>query len=269
MTAAAPPREVAAHLVVESDGPTEFVLAVSAADGVPLAGESLRVALDGAPVGTREIPDLHGTRLTLFLAGAGRLAIDYAATALGRAAAPRVEELDVITYVRPSRYVPADAMTDRARAEFAGLSGRDAVVAIERFVHESLEYRPAGPLRGGAVETLEAGAGVCRDFAHVALGFLRALDFPARFVAVYAPGLTPPDFHAVVEVLVEGRWEVIDPTRLAPRQDFVRIATGRDAADTAFLTNTLGDVRLLALDVRARAIAPSTDDDRSVRVELG
>lgn len=268
MTAAAPPREVAAHLVVESDGPTEFVLAVSAADGLPLAGESLRVTLDGDPVGTREIPDLHGTRLALFLAGAGRLEIDYEATVLDRAAAPRVEELDVITYVRPSRYVPADAMTDRARAEFAGLAGRDAVVAVERFVHESLDYRPVGPLRGGALETLEAGAGVCRDFAHVALGFLRALDIPARFVAVYAPALEPPDFHAVVEVLVEGRWEVIDPTRLAPRQDFVRIATGRDAADTAFLTNTIGDIRLVDLEVRASAASPSRDGDRAVAVQL-
>jgi hypothetical protein len=44
---------------------------------------------------------------------------------------------------------------------------------------------------------------------------------------------------------------VVDATRLAPRSGLVRIATGRDSADTAFLTNTLADVELLALEVSA------------------
>ena len=59
------------------------------------------------------------------------------------------------------------------------------------------------------------------------------------------------DFHAVAEVFLEGRWNVVDATYLAPRQSLVRIATGRDAADTAFLTTIEGDVELLEVDVRA------------------
>ncbi len=65
---------------------------------------------------------------------------------------------------------------------------------------------------------------------------LRARNVPARLVAVYAPGLQPMDFHAVVEAAIDGEWRAVDATTLAPRQSLVRIATGRDASDTAFLT---------------------------------
>jgi len=52
-------------------------------------------------------------------------------------------------------------------------------------------------------------------------------------------------------VHVDGQWQVVDATYLAPRQSLVRIATGRDAADTAFLTTLEGDVELLEVIVRA------------------
>ena len=78
--------------------------------------------------------------------------------------------------------------------------------------------------------------GVCRDYAHLVIALLRGLDVPARLAAVYAPGLQPMDFHAVAEALIGGQWRVVDATLLAPRASLVRIATGRDAADTAFLS---------------------------------
>jgi transglutaminase-like putative cysteine protease len=52
------------------------------------------------------------------------------------------------------------------------------------------------------------------------------------------------DFHAVAEAFVEGQWRVVDATCLAPRQTMVRISTGRDAADTAFLDNHRGTITL-------------------------
>jgi transglutaminase-like putative cysteine protease len=121
---------------------------------------------------------------------------------------------------------------------------------------------------GGAVETLEVGQGVCRDYAHLTAALLRALDVPARLVAVYAPQLEPMDFHAVVEALVDGRWVCVDATRLAPRQGLVRMSTGRDATDTAFLTNTVSDVSLLSLAVSATADETFVDDPSDL-VELG
>lgn len=59
------------------------------------------------------------------------------------------------------------------------------------------------------------------------------------------------DFHAVAEAFVEGQWRVVDATLLAPRQTLVRIATGRDAADTAFLDNHKGAITLDRLVVSA------------------
>ena len=72
-------------------------------------------------------------------------------------------------------------------------------------------------------------AGVCRDFAHLAIAFCRSLGIPARFVSAYAYGLNPPDFHVYIEAFLGGRWILFDPTRLAPQSSFVRIGQGRDA----------------------------------------
>jgi transglutaminase-like putative cysteine protease len=92
---------------------------------------------------------------------------------------------------------------------------------------------------------------VCRDFAHLVVAMLRAVNVPARLVAVYAPGLYPMDFHAVAEAFVDGQWRVVDATLLAPRQSLVRIATGRDASDTAFLANHKGAIVLNSMNVMA------------------
>ena len=102
----------------------------------------------------------------------------------------------------------------------------------------------------GAVDALLVGRGVCHDYAHLVAALLRALDVPVRVTAVYAPGLQPMDFHAVAEVLVDGSWRVVDASLLAPWASLVRIATGRDAADTAFLS-TYGPITLLEAEVSA------------------
>jgi transglutaminase-like putative cysteine protease len=68
------------------------------------------------------------------------------------------------------------------------------------------------------------------------ISFARALDMPARMVSAYAWRLDPPDFHAVVEVYLDGGWYLIDPTGLAPVDGLVRIAVGRDATDISFMT---------------------------------
>jgi transglutaminase-like putative cysteine protease len=121
----------------------------------------------------------------------------------------------------------------------------------------------------GAVDTLLGGRGVCRDFAHLVAALLRARDVPARVAAVYAPGLHPMDFHAVAEALVDGTWRVVDATLLAPRSSLVRIATGRDAADTAFLTVIGGTVDLVGLEVSAIVEGTLPGDDPRELVSLG
>jgi hypothetical protein len=69
------------------------------------------------------------------------------------------------------------------------------------------------------------------------------------------------DFHAVVEADVDGTRCVVDATRLAPTSSLVRICSGRDAADTAFLT-TLGAARFEGMTVTATTAGalPAPDD---------
>lgn len=234
--------------------PTSVVLAVQVASGWPVGGERLRVQLEDIDVPMHEIDDDHGGRLQAFTVGAGDLRVRFEAEVTGAGPAAPLHPVDTVRYIRPSRYCESDALVDTARAEFGGLVGAELAFAVTEWVHERLRYTPgASAPTDGALATLASGAGVCRDFAHLEIAMLRALDTPARLVAVYAPGLTPMDFHAVVEALVDGRWLVFDPTRLAPRRAMVRIATGRDAADTAFVTNTLADLELLELEVDATA----------------
>lgn len=254
-------REVSTSLTFAVDGVTDFVLALAPADGVPVVSESMTVELDGRRVAVTAAREGPGNRLALFRAGSGSLQIAYTATIVGRAAPAVVDPLDSILYTRPSRYAQSDALTDFARERFNGLRGWDLARGVADWVHAHLEYRPelSSPV-GGAVETLDARGGVCRDYAHVTAALLRAMDQPARLVSVYAPQLEPMDLHAVVEVLVDGRWLVVDATRLAPRQSLVRVSTGRDAADIAFETNTLNDVELQSMRVEAHADATTPDD---------
>ena len=119
----------------------------------------------------------------------------------------------------------------------------------------------------GAVRTLLARQGVCRDYSHLCVALLRAQGIPARLVAVYAPGLDPMDFHAVAEAWVDDGWRVVDATTLAPRGTLVRIATGRDASDTAFLNVLSGRADLVDVVVTATAdTLPDDDLDRLVSI---
>ena len=94
---------------------------------------------------------------------------------------------------------------------------------------------------------------MCRDFAHLVVSLLRAKDVPTRLVAAYAPHLNPMDFHAVVEVAVGDEWLLLDATGRAPRRSMLRIATGRDAADTAYLASDGSALALTSVRVRAAA----------------
>jgi transglutaminase-like putative cysteine protease len=261
-------RSMRSRITLEVVEPTAFMLAISTARGVPITSEHLEVRIGGELVETRELDEIHGTRQQLFETAPGILEIVYSATVTGRAAPLPVDAVDEITYLRPSRYVQSDTLQPFARETFPGLDGAALVRSVGSWVHERLRYVPeASSPTGGAVETLEVGAGVCRDYAHLTAALLRALDVPARLVSVYAPQLQPPDFHAVVEAVVDGRWVVVDSTRLAPRSGMVRMATGRDAADTAFLTNTMADILFRTLEVKAEADV-ELEDDPDELVEL-
>jgi transglutaminase-like putative cysteine protease len=91
--------------------------------------------------------------------------------------------------------------------------------------------------------------GVCRDFAHLAVAFCRALNIPARYCTGYLSdiGVPPPyaamDFAAWFEVFLGGQWHTFDPRNNEPRIGRILLARGRDAADVAIAT-TFGPNKL-------------------------
>jgi transglutaminase-like putative cysteine protease len=256
--------QVGSSLGFDVTAPAEIVLQIAAAD--PLT-ESLSVASDGRAVEVVELPG----RQHYLRAPKGRLTVTYSAeVAVDRPAPEGVTELDRIVALRPSRYCPSDRMAGFAARQFGGLGDPTATVrAITAWVHDHLSYEAgsSGPTTD-AVDTLLDGRGVCRDYAHVVATLCRAMDVPARVAAVYAPGLSPMDFHLVVETALEGRWRVWDATRLAPRPSLIRIATGRDAADTALETTLSGQLTMPELLITAVAGGDLPVDDHLPLVEL-
>jgi hypothetical protein len=265
-------REVGAEIEVEVIEPTtlEFQIAVARQPGIDVS-ESLAIKLNGKTIEPREIIGEHHTRIHTMKADKGILTLSYSATVVGHADPAPASDIDMITYLRPSRYAEADKFFGFAATEFQQYGASMTLLEnVSSWVGTRLNYVPGSsdPI-DGAADTLLAGAGVCRDYAHLVIALLRALSVPARLVAVYAPGCQPMDFHAVVEAFVEGAWRVVDATCLAPRQSMVRIATGRDAADTAFLDNHKGAVTLNNATITAVVDGELPNDSIEQFVSLG
>ena len=240
--------------------PAELVLQIAAATPVTEKFETDR------PVEIVELPD----RQHYLRAPVGLLRVTYEATAAPSGGPGPVTEVDRIVALRPSRYCPSDRLGGFASKEFGALGDATTTVrAIADWVFEHLTYQPgsSGPTTD-AIDTLLTGAGVCRDYAHLVATLCRAIDIPARVAAVYAPGLYPMDFHLVVETALDGRWRVWDATRLAPRPTLIRIATGRDAADTALATTISGMLTMPELQIIAVAGDDLPFDDHTALVSL-
>jgi transglutaminase-like putative cysteine protease len=262
-------RTVATRMELQISGASDLVFSMAVSAESDRRSETMSFLLDGKPLEAKEIVDRHGSRLHTFVSEKGTLLVDYTATVDGRTEPAAVNDLDLITYLRPSRYCESDSLLPTARSEFAGLKGHQLLTAVTQWVWERIAYVPGSSLpTDGAARTLIARRGVCRDYAHLVIALLRSLDVPARMVAVYAPGLEPMDFHAVAEAYVDGAWWIVDATRLAPRQSMLRISTGRDAADIAFLTNHLADLTLTQLDVLAIVDELPRDDGHEL-MQLG
>jgi transglutaminase-like putative cysteine protease len=241
--------DVAATLTISSPAPATALLQVAAAAPT---GEQLTVLCEGRPLEVEEFA-VGEARVHRVELDAGSTTVAYTAAVDGDGPPRPVTPAAWAEALRPSRYCPSDQLEGFASTEFDRTTPRaELVETVAAWVHDRLTYT-SGASRpvDTAVDTLLAGQGVCRDYAHLTVTLLRALEVPARLVAVYAPGLDPMDFHAVVEADVDGTWHVVDATRLAPVRSLVRICSGRDAADTAFLTTLGGVARFESMTVTA------------------
>jgi len=240
-------RRVSSDLVLSVEAPLRVTLQVAVSHSSPaVLEESLRVTCDNKPVELIEVALPGVGRAHVCHPPSGRVHVAYQAVLTGGGAAEVVTEADRIAYRRPSRYAESDRLAPIAQAEFAGISDpAELLAAVSSWTGARLSYVPgsSGPTEG-AVDTILKRRGVCRDYAHLVIALLRALDVPARLAAVYAPGLDPMDFHAVAEAAVGDSWRVVDATLLAPRSSLIRIGSGRDSADTAFLSTYGGGADL-------------------------
>ena len=148
-----------------------------------------------------------------------------------------VVELDsyIASFLYPSRYCQSDKLMKFSFKEFGQYpSVYEKVLAITDWVYNNIEYTSGSTnAQTSALDTITERVGVCRDFAHLGIALCRALSIPARYFTGYAYQLIPQDFHACMEAYIDGNWIIFDPTKLAPLNGLIKIATGRDAADSA------------------------------------
>jgi transglutaminase-like putative cysteine protease len=199
------------------------------------------------PVDAHEV-DETGNRYRRMLLPPGSYSIAYTAEVesapaisdVGNIPQAPIEQLpfDVMNYLYPSRYCQSDKLARFAWRQFGDIAdGYEKVTAICNWIHDNVDYlEGSSDSSTSAYDTFTLRAGVCRDFAHLGITFARALGIPARFVSAYAFELVPQDFHAVFEAYLDGRWFLFDATRLCPLDGILKIAVGRDAADSAFAT---------------------------------
>ena len=261
-------RTVHAAFSMSLVGDTEFSLLALPAEAYG-ADDQISISVGGVAVEWSIQPAAHDTRQLAFTAPAGALDVDIRSslTSLQR----RIDHGDPARYLEDSRYIEASALRGFVDERFGRASGFEAVDAMRNWIARGFSYSPAlSAIDDSAVTTLEKRGGMCRDYAHVMIALARAAGIPARYVGVYAPGLVPPDFHAVAEVFVDEDWWVVDPTGLAPRGSLIRIATGADALETAWATTSGNPVRLMKLRVEASddGLPAGTVDDPRQRYRI-
>jgi transglutaminase-like putative cysteine protease len=217
----------------------------------------------------RSYVDLFGNRCERMVIAPGKSRVAYEAEVLLSSPedrlAPGTPETPIMalpdehmTYVMPSRFCLPDELGSEAWERFGGVDpGWDRVQAIVDYVHGHLEWvAGASNPWTTAADANRAGQGVCRDFAHLAITFCRALNIPARYVFGYIPEIDVPspaepmDFAAWFEVWLDGAWHTFDARNNRRRVGRVVVGRGRDAVDVALVTS-FGAVTLTEFEVRA------------------
>lgn len=202
-------------------GPCGAVSRIAAEDGIGTrvwmsCSQRLQVRYEGEVEVTRSVPDLYSL------------------------SAEPVHRLphEAVRYLMASRYCQSDEFQGFVAAEYGHVEGGAAIAEMAEWIRTRFSYVPgsSGPTTT-AIGTYVERRGICRDFAHVLIALARAKAIPARMVACYGPEVTPQDFHAVVEVWLDGGWHLVDPSGMTTPDRVAIIGVGRDAADIAFLTS--------------------------------
>ena len=214
----------------------------------------------GVPV--REFTDWFGNHAARILAPQGKLRLFYDNVIedsgehepkIDGARLHPVDELpdDCLQFLLASRYCEVDRMLQMAWDLFGKTPPTwERVQAVMDWVHTNIQfgYQFARPTKT-AFDMCSEKQGVCRDFQHLAITLLRALNVPARYATGYLGDIGVPiapfpmDFSAWFEVYLGNRWYTLDARHNEPRIGRVLQARGRDAVDVA-LTTSFGATKL-------------------------
>jgi transglutaminase-like putative cysteine protease len=158
-----------------------------------------------------------------------------------------VDELpdEALPFLLASRYCEVDRMSQMAWDLFGKTPQTwERVQAVMDWAHNHVTfgYQFARPDKT-AYDVCNERQGVCRDYMHLAITMLRALNVPARYATGYLgdigvpPAPSPMDFSAWFEVYLGGKWYTLDARHNKPRIARILQARGRDAVDVALTTS--------------------------------
>jgi len=205
----------------------------------------------------------------IWLRAEGQYEVGYSARVKVHRLQPEIESLarldphdlpaETVQYLFDSRYCPANRFQPFVEAEFSGSMGGARIMAMRDWIARHFRYEPGtSDANTTALDSFVERRGICRDYAHVLVSLARASEIPARYVSAYAPGVDPPDFHAVAEVFLAdpetpggGAWYIVDATGMADPAHTAKIGIGRDAADVSFMT-VFGNANFHDKDVQVR-----------------
>jgi transglutaminase-like putative cysteine protease len=235
------------------------------------------LVIDPEPHDLRERQDFFGNRATYFAVLAEHTRLAVTANSLvqvdGRGFSPdelRSEQswevdrerlrtgadeatLDSRQFVLDSpRITSSSRLVAYASASFRpGRSLLEATVDLSSRIHRDFTFQPGATHVTSTIdEVFDSRAGVCQDFAHLAIGCLRSLGLPARYVSGYLETIPPPGKERLVGADVSHAWLSVfspdvgwvdvDPTNDKLVDDrYVTAAWGRDYADVTPLKGVI------------------------------
>ena len=183
-------------------------------------------------------------------------------------------------FLEPSEHVhwqTGDGVAERAAAAAQGSrSVPELLAAVVAEVRSTLHYESSTTDIGVSLGELLAGeVGVCQDFAHLAIGMLRSVGVPARYVSGYlfaadettageeTADVVSVQTHAWIEAAVPGGgWHALDPTNGGPvGERHVVIGCGRDYGDVppvrgVFMGSATAEVQAEVVIGKRPAIEP-------------
>ena len=155
-------------------------------------------------------------------------------------------QVPYIDFLKHEKFASLSEVLESVCPDKASLTPLQAATQLRNYVYENFEYiKGVTSVESTLDEVWRLKAGVCQDFAHVLLVFLRQMRIPARYVSGYicpnkngmrGEGAT----HAWVEAYIPfNGWIGLDPTNNCIADDLhVRLAIGRSFSDVSPVKGT-------------------------------